>query len=44
MTEQTPKCRGILGRLFGHKFLKQSGGYVYSSNRCYRCGFVAGDA
>jgi hypothetical protein len=29
---------GLLGRLFGHKFMKQKGGCVYFSTCCFRCG------
>jgi len=37
-----PTCIGITGRLFGHKFIKSAGGYLYTSNACYRCGFIPG--
>lgn len=31
-------CAGLMGWLFGHQFLKNKGGYTYSSDYCYRCG------
>jgi hypothetical protein len=29
---------GLLGRLFGHKFLKRKGGVFYIFKYCLRCG------
>jgi hypothetical protein len=39
---RAPKCRGLLGWIFGHKFMKQVGGYIYSSDHCYWCGVPKG--
>ena len=36
------KCIGIMGAMFGHKFIKLAGGYSFSSNYCYRCGMPKG--
>lgn len=37
------KCVGIVGRLFGHKFVKTVGWeYVYRSDYCWRCGMPMG--
>lgn len=38
----TSPCRGLLGILFGHLLVKAKGGYVYTSNYCYRCGMPRG--
>jgi hypothetical protein len=32
------KCIGLMGRLFGHKYLKDKGGYLYRSANYWRCG------
>lgn len=32
------KCIGVFGKLFGHKFKKTVGDYVYSTDYCTRCG------
>lgn len=29
--------------IFGHKFIKTKGGYVYSCDYCYRCGKGKGE-
>lgn len=43
MSERTPKCRGLLGLVFGHKF--QHGTWmddrITVTNYCTRCGFVS---
>ena len=39
MSNTPVKCVGLLGRLFGHKFIKVSCGWQYRSNHCFRCGF-----
>jgi hypothetical protein len=31
-------CLGILGKLFGHKYVKVVYDLIYRSNYCYRCG------
>lgn len=37
-------CKGgIMGWIFGHKFIKSQGGWVYRSNYCYRCAQPKGD-
>jgi hypothetical protein len=36
------RCKGLLGVLFGHKFIKDMGGYVWPSGYCYRCGMPQG--
>lgn len=40
--QRPPKCLGLFGLLFGHKFLKSSGGYNYRSHNCWRCGYFGG--
>lgn len=43
MTEpKAPRCLGIFGFLFGHKFLKSMGGYNYRNANCWRCGYNGG--
>lgn len=41
MTESV-KCRGFLGRIFGHKFNKSlwAAGVTVSDGYCYRCGYI----
>ena len=34
-----PRCRGLFGWLFGHKFIKGAGDYHYRADHCWRCGF-----
>jgi hypothetical protein len=37
---QQPKCIGIKGRLFGHKFVWSDVAYIYGlSDTCQRCGY-----
>lgn len=39
MTKRQSACTGgLLGWLFGHKFVKSTLNYEYSSDYCYRCG------
>lgn len=41
MTELA-QCRGLLGRIFGHKFTKTLylAGKTVNDGYCYRCGFI----
>lgn len=36
------KCRGILGLLLGHQFIKSKGGYWHRNGHCFRCGMPLG--
>jgi hypothetical protein len=36
------QCAGLLGWLFGHKYLKSRGDYTYRSIYCFRCGRTIG--
>lgn len=33
-------CKGLLGLIFGHKFVTTKGGYIYDADYCYRCGYT----
>lgn len=35
------KCQGLLGLIFGHKFVKNAGDYTFRDGYCYRCGMSA---
>lgn len=37
------KCKGLLGLIFGHQFIKNKGSYTWASDYCYRCGRGKGD-
>ena len=36
--QKSSRCIGIVGRIFGHKFLKSQGGFVHGPDACFRCG------
>lgn len=40
MSSPPTKCKGLMGRIFGHKWHFSAGGYVYSQNACVRCGYI----
>jgi len=46
MTNQPPKCIGIWGWLFGHKYVKVLflAGQMLTSDCCYRCGAPRGSS
>ena len=40
LSEMAPRCRGVLGVLFGHRFTVRVGDVVYKTCYCGRCGYV----